>query len=367
MQTIKLRDADGELLDVKIDIGAGDIVVHRRSGAGARSRNPDYRKALELLADRLLAEYITPDTYLDSAPARTATSSAEARRLISAEEFFINGDEFASEAIRRSDAGSRSHGAWRRLLLRIPSLPDYALRSIVEGEVLGRRPRGIPRVQLRLVELRHVTAAIAELRSGHARHTRFENPMGWELYPGDGGDPLPPKKVFGIALAEVLKTHTTPDDFTSGDFIFERLREFGFEVRRFDDAPVRSGRKSARPTTKLPVLEPTDEERGWLEGNPRLAEHLVRERHGGVAATFKAEFRVTHGRLFCQRCTQDYVGLYEDEAIAEACFEVHHTTPIAKMQPGHVTTREQLRLLCANCHRATHRELAREASAARKG
>ncbi len=102
----------------------------------------------------------------------------------------------------------------------------------------------------------------------------------------------------------------------------------------------------------------TDEERSWIEGNLKVATHLRRERSGTLPKEFKADYRTTNGRLFCERCHRDYIDVYGVD-LADACFEVHHTVPISKMTPGHETTPDQLRLLCANCHRAAHRELAK--------
>lgn len=355
---IEITDELGLTLDARVEIGAASIVVHSRSGAGTRSRNPDYRKALEVIFDRFAAEYLTPETFLDSQPARRDALSIDERRLIGPDEFFVDGKEFATAAINRSNQGSKSKGAWRRLLLRVPAMPDYALRSIVDGTVRSRAGRQMSMALLRRVEKRHLDAAVAELRGETARFNRFENPTGWLLIPEDGGEPLPPKRVFGIALAEALRTHTTPNDFASGKQVFDIMREHGFSVLPLSDVPQRTQGKANRPEALIPSIPPTEEEKTWIEGHPRVAAHLVRERSGAMPMAFKADFRVRHGKLFCERCRRDHVEDYGEE-IAEACFEVHHTVPVAQMRAGHATTFEQLQLLCSNCHRATHREMAR--------
>ncbi|WP_454714576.1 HNH endonuclease [Caulobacter segnis] len=358
MFDVEIVDAKGRPLRARVEIGNSQIILHSRSGASAKARNPDYRKALETIFSRFAEQYVTPETFLDSGPARKKNTSIEGRRLVSPDEIFVDAEEFATAVINRSNAGSSSHGAWRRLLMRVPPLPDYALRSIVDGTVERREGSSMRADQLRRVEKRHVDAAIAELRSGNARRTRFGNSTDWDLYTDDGEGPLPPKMVFGIALAEALKTHTTPDDFASGNQIFEMLRELGFRVEGHSNASGRAKGPRTKTGGTTVALVPTDEERGWMEGNPRVAEHLVRERSGTLPAQFKAAFRIDHGKLFCQQCAGDFLDLYEEAAIAEACFEVHHTIPVSQMPEGHVTTFDQLRLLCANCHRATHRKMA---------
>ena len=358
MFTVEIVDSRGRKLDALVEIGNSQILLHSRSGTGERARNPDYRKALETIFERFDSEYETPETFLDSGPARRKSPSMEARRLVAADEVFADAKDFASTVINRSNANSKSHGAWRRLLMRVPPMPDYALRAIVDGTVERRRGR-LPAELLRRVERRHVDTAIAELRSGRGRWTRFENSTGWDLFPDDGGEPLPPKKVFGIALAEALRTYTGPDDFTSGAQIFELLRGLDFRVEPVSALPSSHPSPSSSLSGRPRTVTPTDEERSWMEGDRRLARHLVRERSGSMPAQFKAGFRIAHGKLFCQRCARDYVDVYKDAEIAEACFEVHHTVPVSKMARGHVTTVDQLQLLCANCHRATHREMAR--------
>lgn len=359
--TVEIVDSRGRKLDALVEIGNSQILLHSRSGAGERARNPDYRNALETIFERFDAQYETPETFLDSGPARRKSPSMDARRLVAADEIFVDAKEFASAVINRSNANSNSHGAWRRLLMRVPPMPDYALRAIVDGTVERRQGRRLPAELLRRVERRHVDTAIAELRSGKGRWTRFGNSLDWDLFPDDGGEPLPPKMVFGIALAEALQTHTEPGDFTSGEQIFEILRALDFRVERGSERS-QSPPQPARPSARAQNLSPTDEELSWLEGNPRIAKHLKRERSGSMPAQFKAGFRIEHGRLFCQRCRRDYVDVYKDAEIAQACFEVHHTVPVSQMTRGHVTTIDQLQLLCANCHRATHREMARASS-----
>ena len=102
----------------------------------------------------------------------------------------------------------------------------------------------------------------------------------------------------------------------------------------------------------------TDEERSWVEGNVKVAKHLKRERSGSLPREFKDQFRKDHGKLFCEDCERDFIDVYGAQ-VAEACFEAHHTLPVAEMTEGHETTLDQLRLLCANCHRATHRKMAK--------
>lgn len=226
---VPIFDTGGEVLRAKVEIDGTDIILHSRSGAGERARNPDYRRALEAILARLAAEGIKPEVFLDSAPAREKHPAENERRLAHGPDLTGDTGEQADLLIRQSNAGSDSHGAWRRLRLRPPWMPAYALKSILDGTVEARQD-GLPTAQLRRVQRLHVEAAIAELRRGPERYTRFDAPTGYWLVADDSERPLPPKKVFGIALAEALQTYVGPNDFSSGNTIFRILAEHGFNV-----------------------------------------------------------------------------------------------------------------------------------------
>jgi len=362
LDEILITDASGRLLNAKVEVGDGEIVLHSRSGAGRTERNPDYRRALEIMLKRLQSEQIKPEVILDSAPAKKDRPDPDDRRLALPSDLTGEVVEQASFLIRRSNEGSSSHGAWRRLLLRVSNLPAYALRSIIDGTVEARGAV-MPSALLESVERRHLDAAIKELREGSERPTRFQDATGYVLLPADGGAPLPPKKVFGLALAEALQTHVTPGDFSSGEGIFSLMRQRGLDVVPLITTPIESGKTQKRPNKDqvdeaivgLPI---TEEERSWIEGDLKAVYHLRRERSGGLPKAFKSQFRASKGKLFCERCDRDFLDEY-GIGIADACFEVHHKMPVSEMADGHETTVDQLELLCANCHRATHREMAR--------
>lgn len=101
----------------------------------------------------------------------------------------------------------------------------------------------------------------------------------------------------------------------------------------------------------------TDEERIWVEGNLKVANHLRRERKPGLASAKKVAFEKHHGRLFCESCLIDPLEEYDSEA-ALACIEVHHArVQVAEMEEGHITALDDLQCLCANCHRILHRQM----------
>lgn len=345
----------GEPLATKVELHDYSIVLWR-SGAPNEIEDSDFREALALVLARLLRERLRPYVTLDPPPRRRLMKpAADDVEIVPPLRLKGSPVEQAAALVRASQGRSRE--AWPVMRLNIPWMPHYALASILDGTV-ERRPEGLSPSQLRRVEARHIRAAIEDLQDIE-RYTRFRDATGYWLVPPDGGEPLPPKKVFGVALAEALRTYTTPNDFSSGPLIFEIMRDRGFEIVSQGKLKSRAsagskGGGAGAPQSEVPL---TDEERRWIEGNPKFVAHMLNERSGAVPNLFKQDFRKKHGRLFCERCDNDFIADY-GAALAEGCFEVHHTIPVSRMKPNHVTTPSQLELLCANCHRITHRRMA---------
>lgn len=110
----------------------------------------------------------------------------------------------------------------------------------------------------------------------------------------------------------------------------------------------------------LPAQNPSrcpGEDREWIEGRPRLVTHLRRERAAGLAEAKKQQFIKIHGRLYCEQCGMDPVKVYDDPH-GVAVIEVHHAAlHVEDMPDSHRTRLEDVKCLCANCHRYVHRLL----------
>jgi hypothetical protein len=190
----------------------------------------------------------------------------------------------------------------------------------------------------------HLLNAARLLAEGHASHdfgpsTRYD-----VLFEGER---LPPKALFGLAASAALGFRVRPENFTAGEgtICFRTLLRHGYPI--IDKKGVEPG--------DLRGL--TEEDRAWSEGDPRLVQHLRRERGTGLAAAKRSQFKAKHGHLYCERCEMDPVERY-GSSVGEACIEVHHRAkPVAAMDAGHQTRLEDLECLCANCHRVTNREL----------
>lgn len=145
-------------------------------------------------------------------------------------------------------------------------------------------------------------------------------------------------------------------DFRGGDRTpaFDALRNAGFEIVhvRADAPDDLSAVKEA-----LDKLAPSEEDRKFAEGSLKRVAHLRRERNPKLGQAKRAAVLAMHGRLICEDCGEDLVGKYSSE-VAEGCFEVHHSAvQVQDMSEEHESTIDDVRLLCANCHRAEHRRM----------
>lgn len=213
----------------------------------------------------------------------------------------------------------------------------------VSGDASVAEPR-ISAEQLRKVNAEHIWAAVQALLYG-GEHVGFGRSVDYDLLVEEGGR-LPPKQVFGLAATIALGFTVKPSHFHGGlnTVCFELLEAAGYTIvakgehPTFQDAPIDS------------------EERSWLEGSRKLVSHLRRERKPGLALAKKAAFIKEHGKLHCEQCLMDPIKIHGE--YGDACIEVHHDdVQISEMNDDHPTTLDEVRCLCANCHRVIHRAL----------
>lgn len=344
-----LLKKDGIALNATVEIHELGLVLHSRSGT---TRNRDYRAALELVMECLDNADIDYDIYQDSN--RVQDKSLSDRQLI-----FDKQAPIAKRfdlIVKAMIQGSVSHGAWRRLLIATPGVDSQTLPS-----VFGTRKADIsrlPSAELRKVTPEHIAHAVEFLLRGEDV-PNFSASRDYDAMTTDG-KPLAPKKVFGLALQDALGIETFPAHFSSGwgQVSFDLLEKAGlWIVPKVASAVRRSKAKPSQIQIELGRFIPTEEEKIWIEGNPKIVSHLIRERQPGLAKRKREEFLSRHGRLFCEDCGLDPVKRYGSDAGA-ACIEVHHhRTHVSKMQPGHISLTDDLKCLCANCHRVLHRKL----------
>ncbi|MES2699176.1 MAG: HNH endonuclease [Pseudomonadota bacterium] len=357
MKRVKVRAADGAELDALVEVSNGDIVVHSRSGSGSTARNPDYRPALEAILTRLTARALKPEVYLDSRPVQHLPLAQ--RRIATPAELSGPISEQFNYLVRAMNKGSSSHGAWRRIVLRVPGTKDEELIGIIARStprVIVKLKERLPNSEQRKVTSEHVHAAVKRLLAGEDA-PNFAESRDYDLITRDG-ERLAPKKVFGLALEEALHIEAFPAHFSAGwsQPSFQILQDAGYAI-------VKKG--SLKPPTKQEVenalaeLPPDPEERTWAEGDIRIINHLKFERlrNPKAAQAKRRAIRIANdGRLACEHCEVDWYSVYQPE-LAEGIFDIHHTVPVAQMTKDHETALEDLLCLCANCHRAEHRRM----------
>lgn len=214
---------------------------------------------------------------------------------------------------------------------------------------VGTSPR-LPADTFKTVTAAHLLAAARRLADGFADHP-FGPSSDYDVLFEDKR--LPPKALFGLAASEALGRRIGPGQFTggTGTSCFRIIAAAGYPiVAKHEPPPAEPGL--------------SDDDRQWAEGHKRLVTHLKRERGHGLSAAKRAQFRAEHGHLLCERCDLNPVEHFGG-VDGEACIEVHHDRiAVSDMKPGHRTELEDLKCLCANCHRVVHRELKRAALAA---
>lgn len=360
---MRIPDNSGVQLKSEIEVNDGEIILHSRSG---RDRNPDYKPAFLVLLKRLNHVGLRPDIFLDSE--RVHEQPLAERQVWGSSEFMPH-DEMFAEVVRRMNAfpGSVSRGAWRRLLFRLPGVPAYSLTSVIMGSNPARR---LGTGSLESVTRQHLERAIDKVRKGVYPH-RFSPFSDYRIILEDGTH-LAPKAVFAWALGEALQIFPVPDHFSGGELSTSTriLRAAGYRVEWMTGSE-HAGHSKPPPAKATPAqidaaladVPHSDDDRSWIEGDLRRANHLRRERAPGLAGRKRAAFIAIHGKLFCERCKIDPVEDYETPD-AVACIEVHHyAVAVADMQPGHQTQLEDLECLCANCHRLVHRQMKANATA----
>lgn len=372
----------GNPLEARITVEQNTVTLHSRSGRprnalpADRGRNPDYVEAFDALFARINQPTLAVErVLLDSAPAQSAHE--DARVLASKNDFqSLDLEEIKRQIRTRMRAFGRKPGLPAnegnqnkkirvdtnlsaaelvprlRLVSIHPTSPSYDATF----SPLPRAERW-PTEVLRKVAQGHVNAALTRLDAG-------EEPAGFgpsRDYDAmtSAGRRYAPKQLFGFALQEATGTAPVSANFSAGwgTPCFEILEECGLWI-----VPKHGGKGTPRPSTRAGRIAPqsfapTDEERTWVEGNPRMATHLVRERHPGLSKEKREHFEKAHGKLFCEMCGLEPAAVYGPEA-GDACIEVHHArTQVAHMEQGHETSLDDLQCLCANCHRVLHRAI----------
>lgn len=97
-----------------------------------------------------------------------------------------------------------------------------------------------------------------------------------------------------------------------------------------------------------------DYREGFPEGRQQEKLHLRRERNSALIREIKQEALRRDGTLTCACCGFDFEAEYGD--IGKGFIEAHHSRPVSELDPdGDETRKEDIALVCSNCHRMLHR------------
>lgn len=356
------------ILDARADVDGTAVLLHSRGGAtgGQPPRNPDYQRALRLLLRRAAEPGVISRIAIDSSEAQKVP--VEHRTIFDGDELSdFDPEDLALEVGRRLAAWpltpdeKPSGNRTKRVRIETPHIfvaQRFRLRKKGPGH---SKPRQIQRHEFDRLSKAHLDDAIEALLSGSVEPD-FGSTTDYSILLDDGTK-LPPKTIVGLALEGMLGEPVNWRQFRGGKDTpaFAVLREHGFTIihERADELAAQSPKIDPPEAVEeaLGGQKLSEEDKTFVEGSVKRASHLRRERNSELIATFKAAILRDHGKFRCERCDRDWIDEYGPE-VAKACFEAHHAvTQVAEMNPGHESKPEDLQLLCANCHRAVHREM----------
>jgi predicted HNH restriction endonuclease len=122
-----------------------------------------------------------------------------------------------------------------------------------------------------------------------------------------------------------------------------RLRRVAEAIRNF------AGSSEAPPLSSDAESDDFEEA---AEGCVLSAVHHRRERNAELVKKKKARALREHGKLICEGCGFSFEDRYGERG--RTFIECHHTKPVHTLEVGSKTHINDLRLVCANCHRMIH-------------
>lgn len=365
-----LNTDDVGVLEARVTIEGGCVVLHSRSGRprgaadGNRGRNPDYVAAFDTIFERLaLVSGAITQVLLDSSVAHKVPE--DQRVLAVGEDFMGSLDETKMQIRTRMRAFGRAahlpanEGNQNKKIRIDTKLSEVDLVNLLQASVPAPNSavKLLAASELRKVGPQHILKALTRLDAEDSA-VNFYPSQDYDVMTSDGKK-YSPMHVFGFALEAALGIDAGPSHFQAGwgTPCFDILEGYGLWITSKTGKKKRPAPTYIEPQNGKSKLIPTDEERTWIEGNPKIVFHLSKERQPGLAAKKRAQFIKDHGKLLCERCKLNPIEAYGEEAGA-ACIEVHHhRTHVAVMAAEHETSLDDLKCLCANCHRVLHRAL----------
>ena len=177
-------------------------------------------------------------------------------------------------------------------------------------------------------------------QDGTVRRSNFRNPNGvyMKVMNFRRFDPLyKDQGKVGLSRGNKLEGEVWAD--FAGDAV--RIREVASAIRATVDGTT---------SVDLGSLEPTISDAP--EGRILTRTHEYRERNPKIVNDKKKDTLKRTGKLVCEACGFDYEAVYGKRGTG--FIEAHHLQPLHTYEPGQRTSKRDLALVCANCHRMIH-------------
>lgn len=104
----------------------------------------------------------------------------------------------------------------------------------------------------------------------------------------------------------------------------------------------------------VPVARDVDPAEQFLEGGRQVQKHMRTEPNPVLRTRARDLWRQREGGLRCKVCRFDFESVYGD--LGSDFIEMHHDVSLSLLTRRSPVSPEQLKPLCANCHRMIHRE-----------
>ena len=104
----------------------------------------------------------------------------------------------------------------------------------------------------------------------------------------------------------------------------------------------------------LKLFSPNDDPEAseFPEGRIRYFMHKKRERNSKLITNLKKNAEIK-GKLSCEVCGFDFFHTYGN--IGKGFTECHHLKPLSEYVPNEKTTKDNIVLICSNCHKMLHK------------
>lgn len=121
--------------------------------------------------------------------------------------------------------------------------------------------------------------------------------------------------------------------------------------KSLDIQPLNRGRKYWMHNEDI---EPDMKSSPYVEGSTDLRIHKFKERNRKVVELAKKEFKIKHGKLFCEKCGFCFEDVYGE--LGKDFIEAHHKIPLSQFNKKHEVSVGDFMMVCSNCHSMLHQK-----------